>query len=60
MHIGSPNRTALVMVSAVLFAGMALGAQEPAGRVTLSGNTHPLARSEFDRGPVDPGLPMGW
>jgi len=26
--------------------------------VTLSGNTHPLARAEFDRGRVDPGLPM--
>ncbi|MGH7436613.1 MAG: protease pro-enzyme activation domain-containing protein [Polyangiaceae bacterium] len=25
----------------------------PAGRVTLTGNTHPLARSEFDLGPVD-------
>ncbi len=26
--------------------------------VKLSGNTHPLARAEFDRGPVSPGLPM--
>jgi len=27
-------------------------------RVTLSGNVHPLARAEFDRGAVDNGLPM--
>jgi hypothetical protein len=26
--------------------------------VRLEGNTHPLARAEFDRGPVYPGLPM--
>jgi hypothetical protein len=26
--------------------------------VRLTGNTHPLARAEFDRGPVDPQLPM--
>jgi subtilase family serine protease len=28
-------------------------------RVTLSGNLHPLARAEFDRGAADSGLPMG-
>lgn len=26
--------------------------------VKMGGNTHPMARAEFDRGPVDPGLPM--
>jgi MYXO-CTERM domain-containing protein len=29
-----------------------------AGRVTLAGNTHPLARSEFDLGPVDRDFPL--
>ncbi|HTZ46024.1 MAG TPA: Ig-like domain repeat protein [Verrucomicrobiae bacterium] len=29
-----------------------------AQRVTLSGNVHPLARAEFDRGATDSGLPM--
>jgi hypothetical protein len=29
-----------------------------AQRVTLSGNVHPLARAEFDRGAVDDGQPM--
>jgi subtilase family serine protease len=27
--------------------------------VTLKGNTHPLARAAFDKGPVSPDLPMG-
>jgi subtilase family serine protease len=26
--------------------------------VRLTGNTHPMARAQFDRGPVEPGLPM--
>ena len=30
-----------------------------AQRVTLSGNVHPLARAEYDRGAADSGLPMG-
>jgi len=30
-----------------------------AQRVTLSGNVHPLARAEFDRGAAESGLPMG-
>jgi len=31
---------------------------DPLQTVTLSGNTHPLARPEFDRGPVSDAMPM--
>lgn len=34
------------------------GAIDNARRVRLSGHMHPLARAEFDRGPVDPFLPL--
>jgi hypothetical protein len=31
---------------------------DESNRVTLTGNTHPLARPQFDRGPAPPSLPM--
>lgn len=63
-------RTVLAILGGVLVTST-LTAQSPrntpritarideAARVTLSGNTHPYARAEFDRGPVNPDLRMG-
>ena len=63
-------RTLLAIIGVVLLSSI-LSAQNPentpritarideTARVTLSGNTHPYARAEFDRGPVSPDLLMG-
>ncbi len=57
-------------LSSALALCLSLVAQEPAAdvrvsspideahRVTLQGNTHPLGRAQYDRGPVSPDLPM--
>src|SRR3954454_17055939 len=47
----------------VLVGILSLGAQaqrviNDADRVTLHGNTHPLARAEYDRGSANAGMPM--
>lgn len=39
-------------------AALIVGPVDNAQRITLTGNTHPLARAEFDRGAVDNSLPM--
>lgn len=56
----------LIASSVLCLPGLVVGqAQMPPGqigesgaRAVLAGNTHPMARAEFDRGPVDPALPM--
>src|SRR5579859_4820137 len=52
-----------VLLLLVLTGMLSLGAQaqrviNDADRVTLHGNTHPLARAEFDRGSADAAMPM--
>ena len=37
---------------------LVLGRIDDGKRIVLTGNTHPLARAEFDRGPAPDGLPM--
>jgi subtilase family serine protease len=63
-------RSLLAIIGVVLFSATLI-AQSPQNTprittridenalVTLPGNTHPFARAEYDRGPVDPGLRMG-
>jgi len=65
-----PHRLLSLALAGVLVSSV-LQAQEPAPSVrivdrvdesrlaTLAGNTHPLARAEFDRGRVSPDLAMG-
>jgi len=64
------GKISLVLAAGALLCGSVSIAQEPAAQVrivqridennlvTLKGNTHPLARPQFDRGPVSPDLPM--
>ncbi|HSM85988.1 MAG TPA: protease pro-enzyme activation domain-containing protein, partial [Candidatus Limnocylindrales bacterium] len=57
------TRFYLSVLLLTLFGMLALSAQaqraiNDADRVTLHGNTHPLARAEFDRGSADAAMPM--
>ncbi len=64
------RRTATLAGALVLVAPLAASAQgnavrqrvtdrvDTAQRVTLSGNTHPLARAQYDQGAAPPNLPM--
>src|SRR5690242_21896018 len=48
----------LAMIAIVTLAAQAQRVVNDADRVTLHGNTHPLARAEFDRGSADAATPM--
>jgi subtilase family serine protease len=48
----------LVLTGILSLSAHAQRAINDADRVTLHGNTHPLARAEFDRGSADASLPM--
>lgn len=53
-------RTLLLMVISGMLSSAALAQRtiNEADRVTLHGNTHPLARAEFDRGSANAAMPM--
>src|SRR5579859_1377045 len=48
----------LVLTGMLSLSAQAQRAINDADRVTLHGNTHPLARAEFDRGSADATMPM--
>lgn len=66
MHTHSRGRTRLLLRTLLLMilggmlssAALAQRSINEADRVTLHGNTHPLARAEFDRGSANAAMPM--
>ena len=48
----------LLTIAALSSGALAQRSINDADRVTLHGNTHPLARAEFDRGSADAAMPM--
>ncbi|MGZ4854968.1 MAG: protease pro-enzyme activation domain-containing protein [Candidatus Angelobacter sp.] len=66
MHTHSRGRTRLLLRTLLLMilggmlssAALAQRSINEADRVTLHGNTHPLARAEFDRGSASAAMPM--
>jgi Pro-kumamolisin, activation domain len=66
MHTHSRGRTRLLLRTLLLIivggmlspAALAQRSINEADRVTLHGNTHPLARAEFDRGSASAAMPM--
>src|SRR5947209_13885995 len=48
----------LVLTGILSLSAQAQRAINDADRVTLHGNTHPLARAEFDRGSANAAMPM--
>src|ERR1051326_340850 len=58
IHVCLSTVLLLVLAGMLSLNAQAQRAINDADRVTLHGNTHPLARAEFDRGSANAAMPM--